>query len=169
MRTNGDLSTTVYRRYAHQIRRLSLFLFSYADALQLNATGQFPHNTLPSTPQEGTVNTQIKRRRRNIDRYYLLTLELPRLNGQNDQFIIFVSWIFWQMYFQRFKWFFVKCVNKSSCTLLRHKVSYFSFFLPLKNILHFNFASSFSVNFYFNNINTLDMVNDTHTRCILLK
>ena len=54
----GDLWTVVYRRY--QIRSLSLFLCSYADALQLNATGQFPHNTLPSTPQEDTVNIQIK-------------------------------------------------------------------------------------------------------------
>lgn len=45
-----------YRHDAHWIRSFSLLLFSYADALALNATGQFPHNTLPSTPQEGTVN-----------------------------------------------------------------------------------------------------------------
>lgn len=43
---------------AQRTRIVSSFLFSYQDAVELNATGQFLHNTLP-TSQEGTVNTYV--------------------------------------------------------------------------------------------------------------
>ncbi|XP_076241010.1 uncharacterized protein LOC143183369 [Calliopsis andreniformis] len=33
--------------------------FSYADALALNSTGQFPHNTLPATTEDGATNGLI--------------------------------------------------------------------------------------------------------------
>lgn len=101
-RKRFDDATTPIRKYANERRPLngglsstrspnspyfSLDFFSYADALQLNATGQFPHNTLPSTPQEDTVNTQIKRRNN-----WQITLETTAVKWPKwPQFLIFVS------------------------------------------------------------------------------